>query len=35
METKAHNDKKRNKAKYTATEVVCWWAGAIFEVTKK
>ena len=23
----------RNKARYTATEVACEWAGAIFEVT--
>ena len=25
---------KRNKAGYTATEVACWWAGAIFEITR-
>ena len=25
---------KRNKAGYTATEVACGWAGAIFEVTR-
>ena len=25
---------KKNKAGYTATDVVCGWAGAIFEVTK-
>ena len=25
---------KDNKAGYTATEVACWWAGAIFEVTR-
>ena len=24
----------KNKAGYTATEVVCGWAGAIFEVTR-
>ena len=24
----------RNKARYTATEVACGWAGAIFEVTR-
>ena len=24
----------RNKAGYTATEVACGWAGAIFEVTR-
>ena len=23
-----------NKARYTATEVACGWAGAIFEVTR-
>ena len=23
-----------NKAGYTATEVACWWAGAIFEVPR-
>ena len=26
--------KKDNKAGYTATEVACGWAGAIFEVPK-
>jgi len=26
--------RRRNKAGYTATEVVCGWAGAIFEVTR-
>ena len=26
--------KKKNKAGYTATEVACGWAGAIFEVTR-
>ena len=25
---------KKNKAGYTATEVACGWAGAIFEVTR-
>ena len=25
---------ERNKAGYTATEVACGWAGAIFEVTR-
>ena len=25
---------KKNKAGYTATEVACGWAGAIFEITK-
>ena len=25
--------KKPNKARYTATPVACWWAGAIFEIT--
>ena len=25
---------EKNKAGYTATEVVCGWAGAIFEVTR-
>ena len=24
----------KNKARYTATEVACGWAGAIFEVTR-
>ena len=27
-------DMRENKAGYTATEVVCGWAGAIFEVTR-
>ena len=27
-------ERKKNKAGYTATDVVCGWAGAIFEVTK-
>ena len=27
-------DGEKNKAGYTATEVACWWAGAIFEVTR-
>ena len=36
---KKRRDKKRvkelkNKAGYTATEVACGWAGAIFEVTR-
>ena len=26
--------KDKNKAGYTATEVACGWAGAIFEVTR-
>ena len=26
--------KQRNKAGYTATQVACGWAGAIFEVTR-
>ena len=25
----------KNKARYTATEVACGWAGAIFEVTRQ
>ena len=24
-----------NKAGYTATQVACWWAGAVFEVTRE
>ena len=28
-----HSGKFENKAGYTATKVVCGWAGAIFEVT--
>ena len=28
------NAEKVNKAGYTATEVACGWAGAIFEVTR-
>ena len=28
------SDGKNNKAGYTATEVVCGWAGAIFDVTR-
>ena len=27
------NEKKKNKAGYTATPVACGWAGAIFEVS--
>ena len=27
-------EKSGNKAGYTATEVACGWAGAIFEVTR-
>ena len=29
-----HTRVKMNKAGYTATEVACGWAGAIFEVTR-
>ena len=28
------NKKQKNKAGYTAAEVACGWAGAIFEVTR-
>ena len=28
-----HSGKFENKAGYTATDVVCGWAGTIFEVT--
>ena len=31
---KPSNQRKKNKAGYTATPVACGWAGAIFEVTK-
>ena len=33
-ERKDKTRKKENKAGYTATEVACGWAGAIFEVTR-
>ena len=34
MKTKKIAKKRKNKAGYTATEVACGWAGAIFEVTR-
>ena len=33
-DSKAEPGRKQNKAGYTATEVACGWAGAIFEVTR-
>ena len=34
MRQKLESETKENKAGYTATEVACGWAGAIFEVTR-
>ena len=34
MNNKRKNDMNENKAGYTATEVACGWAGAIFEVKR-
>ena len=34
MRNKEKRRANKNKAGYTTTEVVCGWAGAIFEVTR-